>query len=373
MTDTNHDYYELLGLGRDATDADIKKAYRRLAIQYHPDRNQGSVEAEEKFKQISEAYQVLSDPQQRNLYDRFGKEGLRGAGFSAGFSSVDDIFSSFGSIFEDFFGFQFGGSGRSRSGRRGVARGADLRYELEIRLEEAIQGAEKEIVITSLVACKTCSGSGSEPGSSKKSCLQCQGTGQYVQSQGFFAISTPCPICRGEGQIIEKPCQDCKGNGLVEKRRKIEVKIPAGVDDGTRMRLSGEGEHPKGGGQPGDLYVFLHVLPSDRFVREGLHLHTETEIDFVQAVLGTTVDIELIEGIRSIEIPKGTQPGDTVVLRGDGVPRLRGIGKGDLIVHVRVKIPKRLGSKQEELLRQYAEVSKLGVHEKKKGLFSRHS
>jgi molecular chaperone DnaJ len=363
------DYYEILGIGRDASDAEIKKAYKRLAVQYHPDRNQGSKEAEEKFKDLAEAYSVLSDPRKRDLYNRFGKDGLQGAGFSPGFQSVDDIFSSFGSIFDDLFGFSFGGGRRSRS-RRGPRRGPDLRYDMEIPFHEAVLGAERDIELAHAVRCETCNGTGAAPGTAKKACTTCHGSGQIVQRQGFFTLSTTCPTCHGAGEVIETPCGECHGSGKVEKMRTVTLTIPAGVDDGTRMRLSEEGEPGDLGGPPGDLYVFLHVQPDKRFVRDGVDLHTEAEIDFVQAVLGTEVEVPLIDGTRAVEVKRGTQPGETIVLRGEGVSHLRGHGKGDLVIHLSVNIPKKLKKDQEELLRQYAESAGLDVSGKR-GLFGR--
>lgn len=363
-------YYDILGVGPEASEAEIKKAYRRLAVEYHPDRNQGSKEAEEKFKNLAEAYSVLSNPDKRRLYDQFGKDGLKGAGFSPGFSSVEDIFSSFGSIFEDFFGFGFGG-GRAGRGRRAVQRGADLRYDLEITFEEAVLGAERTITVDKPVPCEKCGGSGAAPGSGKTACPRCGGTGQFTQAQGFFTIATTCPQCRGEGQIIETPCSQCHGSGLEQQERELELNIPAGVDDGTRMRLSGEGEAGPRGGMPGDLYVFLHVRPNENFVRDGSDLHTEVEIDFAQAALGTKMEVPLVEGSKEIEIKRGTQPGERIVVRGEGVPRLRGYGRGDLVIHVDVSIPTRLSAEQEDLLRQYAASTEKKVKKKKKGIFGR--
>jgi molecular chaperone DnaJ len=362
------DYYEILGVGREAPDAEIKKAYKRLAVQYHPDRNQGSKEAEERFKDLAEAYAVLSDSRKRELYDQFGKDGLRGAGFSPGFQNVEDIFSNFGSLFDDLFGFGFGGDTR---GRRGPRRGPDLRYDLEIPFHEAVLGAEREIELAHAVRCANCGGSGAAPGTSKKACATCHGRGQVVQRQGFFTLSTTCPTCYGVGAVIETPCDECGGSGKVEKLRTVSLAIPAGVDDGTRMRLNNEGEPGDHGAPPGDLYVFLHVQPDKRFIRDGVDLHIEAEIDFVQAVLGTEVEVPLIDGSKTVQVKRGIQPGDTVVLRGEGVPHVRGHGQGNLIVHVVVLIPKKTTVEQEELLRQYAETTGADVSKKKKGIFGR--
>lgn len=362
------DYYEVLGVAKNADGTEIKRAYRRLAVEYHPDRNDGSKEAEEKFKEIAEAYSILSDPEKRQLYDQFGKDGLRGAGYQPGFSSVEDILSSFGSIFGDLFGFGFGGRSRSR---RGPMRGADLRYDLRISFADAVQGAEREIEVAHPVACSTCSGTGAKPGTSKSTCAQCGGSGQIVRSQGFFTMSTTCPICSGTGEVIETPCEECRGEGRVPKRRTLNLTIPAGVDDGTRMRLAAEGEPGARGGPPGDLYVFLHVEPHETLVRDGTDLHTEATIDFAQAALGTTVEVDLVDGSKEVEVPHGSQPGDTIVLRGAGVPRLRGYGRGDLVVHLRVLIPKRLDDLSERLLREYAEMTGKKVSKKRKGFFQR--
>ncbi len=364
----DRDYYEILGIEKNADESEIKKAYRRLAVKYHPDRNDGSKEAEEKFKEISEAYGVLSDPEKRQVYDRFGKDGLKGAGYQPGFSSVEDIFSNFGSIFGDLFGFGFGGGGRRRNG---PVRGSDLRYDLSISFEDAVLGCEREIQVQHPVQCETCSGTGAAPGTGKKTCQQCGGRGQILRSQGFFTMSSTCPICHGTGEIIEQPCKDCKGTGRTPKERTLTLTIPAGVDDGTRMRLSGEGEPGARGGPPGDLYVFITVKPHEKFVRDGNDLHLEVDIDFAQAALGTTVEIPLIQGTKKLDVPKGSQPGDTLVIRGAGVPSIRGYGKGDLVAHLRVVIPKRLSDDQERIIREYAEVTGTDVAKKRKGFFQR--
>jgi len=362
------DYYQILGVTKNASEAEIKKAYRKLAVQYHPDRNQGSREAEEKFKEIAEAYSVVSDPDKRQIYDRYGKEGLRGAGVQPDFSSVDDILSSFGNIFGDLFGFGFSGRGR---GTRGPGRGADLRYDLEISLENAVLGAERELELTHPVHCETCKGTGAKPGTEREACKHCGGTGQLIQNQGFFTMSQTCPICRGQGSMVKEPCPDCQGEGRVERKRTVNLNIPPGVDEGTRMRLSDEGEPGTRGGPPGDLYVFLHLADHELFVRQDNDLHAEMAIDFSQAVLGTTVEVPLIEGTQKMDIPRGSQPGDLLMIRGAGVPRLRGYGRGDLIVHIKVEIPRKLKEPQEKLIREYAELSKVDVAKKRKGFFQR--
>jgi molecular chaperone DnaJ len=361
---SSDDYYQILGIPKNASDSEIKKTYRKLAIQYHPDRNEGKKEAEEKFKEIAEAYGVLSDPSKRQLYDQFGKDGLRGAGFSTGFSSVEDIFSSFGSIFEDFFGF-------NTRPRQRQDRGSDLRYDLEITFREAVLGAQKEIQIPLQATCEPCQGSGSSPGTKKRVCPRCQGTGSQTLNQGFFMIATTCSVCHGKGEIIDSPCPTCRGSGLSEKEHKVSLTIPPGVDDGTRMRLNGEGERGSGNGPPGDLYVFLHVAEDERYERDGFDLHTRLHIDFVQAILGTEVSVPLLDGECTVTIKPGTQPGDTLVVRGAGVQHIRGRGQGDLLIHVQVDLPKKLTSEQEALLRQYAEQGNTKVSKKAKHFFSR--
>jgi len=356
------DYYEVLGVSRSATPEELKKAYRKLALKYHPDRNPDDPNAEQRFKEASEAYEVLSNPEKRSLYDRYGHEGLRAQGAGPGFASVDDIFSSFGDIF-DFFGF---GPGRGRAGRRRRGRvGDDLRYDLTITLYEAAFGTQKEVVIHRKHLCDTCGGSGARPGTSPQACAQCRGTGELIQSQGIFSIRTTCPYCRGTGEVILDKCPSCRGSGTVRKPRKVTVSIPRGVDDGLQLRLTGEGEPGTQGAPPGDLYVVLHVEPHEVFTREENDLHCTVRLSFSQAALGTQVQVPLLEdGEETLTIPRGTQSGERFVIRNKGVPYLRGNGRGDLIVHVQVVTPTNLTRKQEELLRALAEEGGEKVAEK---------
>ncbi len=344
------DYYEVLGVARDSNEEEIKRAYRKLAMQYHPDRNPGEEEAEEKFKEASEAYEVLRDDEKRQIYDRYGHEGLAGTGFR-GFSGFEDIFSSFGDIFEDFFGFG------TRTGKRSRARkGNSLRYDVEISLEDAFHGKEKEILFKKWGSCESCHGSGIAPGKKPKICATCGGRGQVVRSQGFFQISTTCPACRGEGRIITDPCLECHGKGKLRVERKITVKIPPGVDTGSQLRLQGEGESGEYGGPSGDLFVVIHVTEHEFFRREGEHLLCEVPISFVQAAIGSTIQIPVIgeDGIHDLEIPAGSQPGDVFTLSGLGMPGLQRGKRGDLLVRVNVKIPKKLNQRQKELLEEFS-------------------
>ncbi|MFH0844117.1 MAG: molecular chaperone DnaJ [Pseudomonadota bacterium] len=354
------DYYEILGISRDAGEEMIKKAYRKLAMRYHPDRNPADKEAEEKFKEASEAYEVLRDSEKRQIYDRFGHAGLEGTGFR-GFSGFDDIFSSFGDIFEDFFSF---GTKRRRSRAK---MGNNLRYDLQLSLEDAYYGKEEEILYHRWEACEQCDGSGIKPGSHLQTCNTCQGRGQIVRSQGFFQISTTCPVCHGAGQIVTYPCEKCKGEGKTKIKRKINIKIPPGVDTGSQLRLLAEGEPGEYGGAPGDLFVVIHIKEHDFFVREGDHLLCDVPISFVQAALGDTISIPMLgnEGKRDLEIPPGTQPGDILSLKGQGMPNLQGHKKGDLFVKINVRIPKKLGQHQRELLEAFAEAD--GLKKNKKG------
>ncbi len=355
------DYYELLGVSQDASTDNIKKAYRQQALKYHPDRNPGDKEAEEHFKVISNAYQVLSDPEKRGLYDRYGPEGVSRSGFS-GFTDVQDIFSSFG----DLFGDVFGGLGGFRSQR---SRGADLEVDLTLTFLEAAEGCERDVSVTRRVACGHCEGSGSAPGSSPVICPICKGKGQVVHSQGFFMISSTCPQCQGAGSKISDPCQECEGSGLQKKEDKLQVSIPAGVEQGQTLRLLGKGE-VSSSGIAGNLYVNILVEEDERFHREGADLFTDITLSYPMAALGGKVTIPLLKGEKKITVEPGTQAGDTMVLRGAGVAHLNGRGRGDQILRFSLDVPTQLSSKAKELLRELS--TELGEEvSEKKGLFGR--
>ncbi|MBW1917567.1 MAG: molecular chaperone DnaJ [Deltaproteobacteria bacterium] len=345
------DYYEVLGVNRDADADEIKRAYRRQALKYHPDRNPGDQQAEEKFKEAAEAYEVLIDPGKRRLYDQYGHAGLRDVQFG-GFSDFADIFSSFDDIFEDFFGF-----GR-RQARRQPRQGADLLYNLEISFLDAVFGLETDIEISKSVICETCRGSGVKPGSQRRTCSFCGGRGQVSQTRGFFRVNTTCPHCRGTGSMITDPCTQCQGRGRVKQKKKVNLKIPPGVDNGTRLRLRNEGSTGEYGGPPGDLYIDLRVTPHPRFSREGSDLICRVEVSFVQAALGTEIEVPTLTGQSRLTIPPGTQPGASFRLPGEGVPTLRGNSRGDLVVELDLKTPQELTPKQEELLREFLKLEK---------------
>jgi molecular chaperone DnaJ len=349
---TKRCYYEILGIEKSALEEEIKKSYRKLAMQHHPDKNPGDKEAEEKFKEAAVAYEVLSDREKRQIYDRYGHEGLNGIGFR-GFSGFEDIFSSFGDIFEDIFGF---GTGRSRS-RTAQRAGADLRYDLKISFTSAAFGTSTDIDVIKLERCRDCQGIGAAPGTTPDMCRRCHGKGQVVQSSGFFSISTTCPQCRGEGKIITKPCSHCKGMGRAPVTKTVHLKVPAGVETGSRLRLRGEGEEGEFGGPNGDLYVFIHVEPHEFFERRDNDIYCQISISFVQAALGTTIEVQTLNGMEKVKIPRATQTGATFRLKGKGIPHLRGFGRGDQIIETVVKIPTNLNKKQEDLLREFAKQS----------------
>jgi molecular chaperone DnaJ len=362
---TKRDYYEVLGVARGSAKEDIKKAYRKLAMQYHPDRNKGNKEAEEKFKEAAEAYEVLSDPEKRQLYDRFGHAGLQQTGFT-GFRDFDDIFASFGDIFEEFFGF---GPGRSRRARG--RRGADLRYDITIDFLEAAFGKEAEIEIARHEICRDCDGLGTAGGVQPSVCSTCGGRGQITRSQGFFSISTTCPTCQGGGTVITDPCQKCRGVGRVLIKKKLALKIPAGVENGSRLRLQEEGEPGDHGAPPGDLYVIIHVNPHEKFRRQEDDVVVAVPMTYATAALGGEIDIPTLEGEEVLQIPRGTQSGQDFRISGKGVPHLRGRGRGDLVVVAYIETPTKLSKDQEGLLRQLAELDGSRVTHKKKSFFSR--
>ena len=347
---SKRDYYEVLGVARDAEQPELKKAFRKLALQFHPDRNPDNAEAEEKFKEIAEAYDALGDAEKRARYDRFGHAGLQG-GIGGGGASVDDIFSHFGDIFGDIFG----GARRSRNR---PARGADLRYDLEISLEDAVAGCKREIEIPRIQQCGDCDGGGLRPGVSTQTCGHCSGRGQISRSQGPFMFSMACPACNGSGQSIDDAdrCGTCRGSGREKIVKKVAARVPAGVDTGTRLRITGEGEFGERGGPAGDLYIVLVVQPHERFERDGDDLHCQITIDVATAALGGEVDVETIEKeTERVRLPAGIQPLERVRIRGKGVPHLHGNGRGDVYAHVKVTIPKKLSRKQKSLFEELAE------------------
>lgn len=358
------DYYEILGVERGASAKEVKSAYRQIAVRHHPDRNPDDEGAEEKFKEAAEAYAVLSDPDKRARFDRFGHQGVSGGG-AGGFDA--DTFGDFADILGDFFGQGFGDMFGGQRRGQAVRPGADLRYRLSLTLEEAAFGTEKSLEIPRLESCEECSGSGSAGGAEPRACSTCGGHGQVRFSQGFFTVARTCPQCGGEGRVISDPCSECAGEGRVERTRTIEVKIPAGVDGGTRLRLTGEGEHGRRNGPPGDLYVDIQVKPHEKFVREGVHVLSENEISYSQAVLGTTIDVETLHGSAPLEVPPGTDHGRQFHLRGMGVERLNGRGQGDHVVRVRIAVPRPgdLSDEQVDLLRQLAEAEGSEVREGK--------
>lgn len=342
------DYYSILGVDRSASDDEIKKNYRKLALKYHPDRNPGDREAEENFKKAAEAYEVLREQEKRAIYDRYGHEGLNGTGFR-GFSGFDDIFSSFGDIFEDVFGF----SGRRTQSRTAPRPGADLRYDMSISFMDAVSGITTDIDIQRLENCAECGGHGTAPGTEPVLCSTCRGAGQVTRSSGFFSVSSTCPHCRGAGRVIENPCRECRGAGKVDVAKKVQVRIPPGVETGVRLRLRGEGEDGPFGGPRGDLYVFINVEPHEYYRREGDTIYCEVPVPMTLAALGGEVEVPTLEGVEKVKIPRGTQHGRLFRLKGKGVPHLRGSGRGDQVIQVAVEIPTDLSKKEEKLLKEF--------------------
>ena len=366
------DYYDILGVSKSATVAEMKKSYRKLAIKYHPDKNPGSKDAEDKFKELSEAYEVLSDQKKRSMYDQYGHDAFKrsgggrsgGAGMG-GFHDPFDIFSQVfgsggggggggGSIFEEFFG---GGGGRQTS-RGGAQEGADLRYDLEIDFEDAVYGGDKKITYSRMQSCTTCHGSGCQPGTGKTTCGRCGGSGYVTTSHAFLSMRQHCPACHGAGQVIEKPCSKCGGEGRVRAQKTIQIHIPPGVDTGSRLRVAGEGEAGVNGGPHGDLYVVIHVRSHDVFKRDGVDIMCEVPISFATATLGGIVEVPTITGKAKLKIPEGTQTGTILRLRGKGIPSLRGGRRGDQHIKIFVEIPQKLSKIQKEKLMEFAEASK---------------
>jgi molecular chaperone DnaJ len=367
------DYYNVLGVERNASQDEVKRAYRKLALKYHPDKNQGNKQAEEKFKVAAEAYEVISDPDKRRRYDQYGHEGLRG-GDARGFGNFEDIFDAFGdvfgggggggSIFEDFFG----GGGRGQAEQRG----ASLRCDIAIDFKDVATGIEKTIEITKRDFCEECRGTGARKGTSPVSCPYCKGKGEIHQRQGFFTIRTTCPKCQGNGKIIETPCGKCSGHGVYPKKSNIKVQVPAGIEDGSRLRVTGQGESGANGAHPGDLYCDIHIKPHSIFKRQDYDIICEFPITFTQAALGSEIEVPTILGkMRKVRIPAGMQSDDIISVKGEGFPHVRGFGVGNLLVHVVVETPTKLTPRQEELLREFAESEHKNVTPKTKSFFQK--
>ncbi len=368
MMATQRDYYEILGVAKNASDDDIKRAYRKLAAKYHPDRNPGDEAAVHAFKEAAEAYDVLSTPEKRARYDRFGHAGVQGMGGGGqGFGDVNDIFEAFGDLFGDFFG---GAGGRQQRGGKRARKGDSLRTSLMIDLMEAASGCARELEIARHAVCDTCQGTGAKPGTAPQTCDYCGGRGQVVQSQGFFRVQTNCPACRGQGTIIREKCETCRGGKVKTVHVKLDVKVPAGVDNEMQLCLRGEGDPGENGGPHGDLYIDIRVKKHALFQRDGRHLICDVPITYSQAALGAELEIPVLTGKHLLKIPAGTQPGEVFRLRGFGMPDPQGSSvRGDLMVHMHVEVPKKLSKKHEELLRQLAEVENKNVSAHRKTFF----
>lgn len=344
------DYYEVLGVARGASGNEVKKAFRQLAMKFHPDKNQGDAEAEARFKEVAEAYEILGDEQKRQMYDRYGHDGLRGAGFNGGFQNSEEIFSHFSDIFGDLFGFSGGGGGR----RRGPRRGPDLEYPLTIEFLEAAKGCEKEIQVPKHAVCQSCDGNGAAPGSQPQTCATCRGAGEVVQAQMFLRIRTTCPSCGGRGKVIRDPCPPCEGSGRTRVTDKLKVSIPAGIDDGMQLRLQGKGDAGDPGAPAGDLYITVRIAEHEIFGRDGHNVLCQVPIGYATACLGGDIAVPTIDGEEVLSIERGTPSGKVYTLRDRGIPALNGRGRGDQLVQVVVAVPKTLAAREEELVRQLA-------------------
>ena len=370
------DYYEVLGVSKGAAEADLKKAYRQLAMKYHPDRNPGDATAETKFKEVSEAYEVLKDPQKKAAYDQFGHQAFEagmggGRGAAAGGGNFD--FGSFADVFDDLFGDFVGGAGGGRR-RAGGSRGADLRYNLQITLEDAFAGKKAQIRVPTTVTCDTCNGSGAEPGTEPTPCPTCRSTGRVRTQQGFFTVERTCPSCHGTGRVIKSPCRSCAGSGVLQREKTLAVNIPAGVEDGSRIRLSGEGEAGMRGGQPGDLYIFIAIAPHRLFRRDSANIFCRVPVPMTTAALGGQIEVPTIEGKRlRLQVPEGTQTGKQIRLRGKGMGELQSSSRGDMFVEIVVETPVKLSKRQEELLREFERNGDKvdGHHPESEGFFAK--
>ncbi|VAX40911.1 Chaperone protein DnaJ [hydrothermal vent metagenome] len=358
-------YYEILSVSQEASDGEIKQAYKKLAIKYHPDRNKGDDEAIEKFKEASEAFEVLNDPQKKAGYDRYGHQGVPGAG--AGFHDVSDIFDAFG----DMFGGIFGGGGRRQQRGPQPRRGAHLQTSIQLEFKEASTGCNRDVELQRHQHCETCEGSGAAPGSKPEQCDYCGGAGRVVQSQGFFQMQTACPACKGEGTVVRDKCTDCRGEGLMPERVTLDVAVPAGVDNGMQLCLRGEGEPGQNGGPRGDLYVNIHLKEHPFFQREGQHLTCQIPISYSQIALGTELDVPTLNGPHTLTIPAGTQPDEIFQLKREGMPDPHSGARGDLFVQMQLEVPKKLEVRQEELLRELAEIEQVHVSEHRQSFFEK--